>query len=58
MKRIGLIGGLGPEATIEYYNGLINAYKDGSGDLILCRSSGTKHHEYSYQENSELLFRH
>ena len=33
MKRIGLIGGLGPEATIEYYNGLINAFKDGSGDL-------------------------
>jgi aspartate racemase len=33
MKRIGLIGGLGPEATIEYYNGLIDAFKDGSGDL-------------------------
>jgi aspartate racemase len=33
MKRIGLIGGLGPEATIEYYNGLIDAFKDGSGAL-------------------------
>jgi aspartate racemase len=33
MKRIGLIGGLGPEATIEYYNGLIDSFKDGSGDL-------------------------
>jgi len=28
MKRIGLLGGLGPEATLEYYKGIINAFKD------------------------------
>lgn len=33
MKRIGIIGGLGPEATVEYYNGIINAFKNESGDL-------------------------
>lgn len=33
MKTIGLIGGLGPEATIDYYNSLINAFKTGKGDL-------------------------
>ncbi len=33
MKRIGLIGGLGPEATIDYYKELINAFKKESGDL-------------------------
>lgn len=33
MKRIGIIGGLGPEATIDYYRELINAFKNESGDL-------------------------
>jgi len=33
MKKIGLIGGLGPEATVEYYKQIIDAFKDGSGDL-------------------------
>lgn len=33
MKKIGLIGGLGPESTVEYYNGIIDSYKDGSGNL-------------------------
>jgi aspartate racemase len=27
MKRIGLIGGLGPEATLDYYKEIINAFK-------------------------------
>jgi aspartate racemase len=27
MKRIGLIGGLGPEATVDYYKEIINAFK-------------------------------
>lgn len=31
MKTIGLVGGLGPEATVGYYNGIIEAFK--SGDL-------------------------
>lgn len=29
MKNIGLVGGLGPEATVDYYNGIINAFKTG-----------------------------
>lgn len=33
MKKIGIIGGLGPEATLQYYKELIDAFKDGSGDL-------------------------
>ena len=27
MKRIGIIGGLGPESTIEYYKGIINIFR-------------------------------
>lgn len=34
MKTIGIIGGLGPEATVEYYNGIINAFKSDKGDLV------------------------
>jgi len=33
MKRIGLIGGLGPESTQDYYKEIINAFKNESGDL-------------------------
>jgi len=33
MKKIGIIGGLGPEATIDYYKEIINAFKTESGDL-------------------------
>jgi aspartate racemase len=33
MKRIGLIGGLGPESTLDYYREIINAFKDDAGDL-------------------------
>lgn len=33
MKRIGIIGGLGPEATVDYYKEIINAFKIGNGDL-------------------------
>lgn len=33
MKRIGLIGGTGPESTVDYYNEIINAFKNGSGDM-------------------------
>ncbi|PWE01329.1 aspartate/glutamate racemase family protein [Marinilabilia rubra] len=35
MKKIGLLGGMGPESTIEYYEGIINAFKasnDGKPD--------------------------
>ena len=27
MKKIGLVGGLGPESTLDYYQGIINAFK-------------------------------
>lgn len=33
MKKIGIIGGLGPEATVDYYKEIINAFKNGKGDL-------------------------
>jgi aspartate racemase len=33
MKKIGIIGGMGPEATIEYYSEIINAFKNEAGDL-------------------------
>jgi len=33
MKKIGIIGGTGPESTVDYYNEIINAFKDGSGDM-------------------------
>lgn len=33
MKKIGVIGGLGPEATIDYYTEIINAFKNEDGDL-------------------------
>lgn len=29
MKKIGLIAGLGPEATVDYYKEIINAFKEG-----------------------------
>jgi len=33
MKKIGIIGGLGPEATIDYYREIINVFKNKDGDL-------------------------
>jgi len=33
MKRIGLIGGLGPESTLDYYREIINSFKDEKGTL-------------------------
>ncbi|HEY3257639.1 MAG TPA: hypothetical protein VGJ64_02190, partial [Gemmatimonadaceae bacterium] len=32
MKTIGIIGGIGPESTIEYYKRIIVAYREKSGD--------------------------
>lgn len=34
MKKIGILGGLGPEATIEYYRGIIDAFRDGESQQI------------------------
>jgi aspartate racemase len=33
MKRIGIIGGLGPEATVEYYKEIIDAFKSENSEL-------------------------
>ncbi len=33
MKKIGIIGGLGPEATIDYYKEIINRFKNDEGEL-------------------------
>jgi aspartate racemase len=33
MKRIGIVGGLGPEATIDYYKEIINHFKDESDNF-------------------------
>ena len=27
MKKIGIVGGLGPESTLDYYKGIIDAFK-------------------------------
>ena len=33
MKKIGMIGGLGPESTLDYYNQLIRSYREKSGSI-------------------------
>jgi aspartate racemase len=33
MKTIGIIGGLGPESTVDYYKGIIRAFQDTYLDL-------------------------
>lgn len=42
MKTVGIIGGIGPESTIEYYRGIIGAYRerrsDGSYPSIIINS--------------------
>jgi len=32
MKTIGIIGGIGPESTVDYYRGIITRYRDLTGD--------------------------
>ena len=31
MKRIGIIGGIGPESTLDYYRGIIDAFRKSNG---------------------------
>jgi aspartate racemase len=46
MKTLGILGGIGPESTVEYYRGLIAAYRerrrDGSYPSILINSIDLK----------------
>jgi len=32
MKKTGIIGGIGPASTLEYYSGIINGYRAKTGD--------------------------
>ena len=32
MKTLGIIGGLGPESTLDYYRRLVAAYRERTGD--------------------------
>jgi aspartate racemase len=34
MKKIGLVGGLGPEATVDYYKEIIRAFNNYGGEMI------------------------
>lgn len=33
MQKIGIIGGLGPESTVDYYNRIIDAFKNNGANL-------------------------
>jgi len=33
MKKIGIIGGLGPESTVDYYRGIVETFRVGQGGL-------------------------
>jgi aspartate racemase len=32
MKKVGIIGGIGPASTLDYYSGIINGYKSKAND--------------------------
>jgi len=32
LKKIGIIGGIGPESTVDYYKSIINKYRQETGD--------------------------
>jgi aspartate racemase len=32
MKTLGIVGGIGPESTIQYYRSIIAAHRDRTGD--------------------------
>jgi len=46
MKTIGIVGGIGPESTIEYYRSIVNAYQkrvsDGSYPALIINSIDLK----------------
>ncbi|MDT8902102.1 aspartate/glutamate racemase family protein [Anaeroselena agilis] len=33
MKKFGLVGGIGPASTLDYYKGIIDAYRDKTGGV-------------------------
>src|SRR4030043_392145 len=48
MKKIGIIGGIGPESTVDYYRGIINVFRQQSGneadypEIVLCSVNMTQ----------------
>jgi len=46
MKTIGIIGGIGPESTVDYYRSIIAAYReqkqDGSYPAVIINSIDLK----------------
>lgn len=46
MKTLGIVGGIGPESTVDYYRSLIHAWheqtKDGSSPAIVINSIDLK----------------
>ena len=60
MKTIGIIGGIGPESTIDYYRGIITLYRKKSGDenypVIIIRSVNmTEMLSYVSEQNHDAL---
>lgn len=35
MKKIGIIGGIGPESTLDYYRGIIDVFRNRTGCRLL-----------------------
>jgi aspartate racemase len=33
MKKIGIVGGIGPESTLDYYRGIIDAFRERGGGM-------------------------
>jgi len=37
MKKIGIVGGIGPESTLDYYRGIIDGFRERIGGMHLPR---------------------
>lgn len=60
MKKIGLVGGIGPASTIEYYRELIRLYQseiqqDRYPEIVIDSVNMTKHNQVIAQKNYDLL---
>lgn len=56
MKKIGIIGGLGPESTLDYYKGIIDAFKsdyEQTGYPEMCIESVDLKTFVNYAENNQ-----
>jgi len=41
MKTIGIVGGIGPESTVDYYCAVISAYRERQPTAAIRQSSST-----------------